>query len=129
MNVTLTRVLFVIAGLYDGVLGLAFLLYAEEIFKFFVVEPPNHMGYVQFPALLLLVFAAMFFRVAADPVKRWDLIPYGCGLKAAYSGLAFYYAATTGIPDMWIPWAWADLGFLVLFVFAWVSMGRRAGRI
>ena len=117
------RVLFVIAGLYDGFLGLAFLFYPGEIFTFHGVEPPNHMAYVQFPALLLLVFAAMFFRIAVNPIRNAELILYGCGLKFSYCVIAFWYELTRGIPFMWIPWAWADFIFFILFVLAWKSIG------
>lgn len=126
MNKKWIKILFVIAAFYDGILGVAFLLFAAEIFLFYGVEPPNHMAYVQFPALLLLVFAAMFFRVAANPVRNRELILYGCGLKISYCVMAFWYEATTGIPFMWIPWAWADLVFLLFFVFCWISLGRQA---
>ena len=118
--------LFVIAGLYDGVLGIAFLLFAPAIFQWFGVEPPNHLAYVQFPGLLLVIFAVMFFHVAADPVRNRELILYGVGLKAAYSGTAFWYQLGGGIPSMWIPWAWVDIGFMVLFLLAWNTLRARA---
>src|SRR5262245_56046576 len=118
MQARWARVLFAIAGLYDGILGLAFLLAPTWVFSLHQAEPPNHMGYVQFPALLLLVFSLMFFRIAADPAGRKELILYGCGLKVSYCAVVFYYQVTGGIPFMWIPWAWADLGFLVLFILA-----------
>lgn len=113
--------LFIIAAFYDGILAIAFLFFATDLFQWFGVTPPNHLAYVKFPALLLLIFAVMFVRIASDPVKNRDLIPYGIALKIAYSGTAFWYQLTQGIPSMWIPWAWADLGFLVLFVIAWKS--------
>lgn len=47
-------------------------------------------------------------------VKNRDLIPYGCGLKVAYCSTAFGYYFTTGVPAMWMLWAWADLAFLAL---------------
>jgi len=89
------------------------------------VTPPNHPGYVQFPALLLVVFGLMFLAVAADPVRNRNLIPYGILLKAAYCGTVFWYWASTGIPDMWKPFAWCDLAFGLLFAFAWVSLGKK----
>lgn len=119
MSTSLVKALFVVAGIYEGLLGLAFLTFPLQIFEMFAVEPPNHLGYVQFPALLLVVFAVMFFKVASDPLKYRELIPYGCGLKMSYCGLVFYYDMSGGIPAMWIPFAWADLAFLVLFVLAW----------
>ncbi len=119
MSTSLVKALFVVAGIYEGLLGLAFLTLPLQIFEMFAVEPPNHLGYVQFPALLLVVFAVMFFKVASDPLKYRELIPYGCGLKMSYCGLVFYYDMSGGIPAMWIPFAWADLAFLVPFVLAW----------
>jgi len=114
---------FMIAALYDGVLGLAFILTPAAIFNMYAVEPPNHMAYVQFPAMLLILFAIMFYRVAMDPVRFREYILFGCGLKISYCSLALVYGITSGIPPMWIPWAWADLAFLVLFVVSWKALG------
>ncbi len=121
------RPLFIIAGFYDGVLAVAFLFFAGSIFQWFGVEAPNHPAYVKFPALLLLIFAIMFFRIAGAPAKHRELILYGVGLKAAYSGTAFWYQMTQSIPFMWIPWAWADLVFLALFLLAWKRLAPVAG--
>ena len=124
MNMKWIKPLFLVAALYDGVLGLAFLIAPTGIFTMYGVEPPNHMAYVQFPAFLLIIFAVMFYRVAMDPIGNRDLILYGCGLKASYCMLVLVYALTSGISSMWIPWAWADLVFLVLFAISWMSLGK-----
>lgn len=113
------KALFAIAAVYDGGLGLAFLLFGSEIFRIAGVTPPNDIGYVQFPALLLMVFAAMFFQIARNPQKNRDLMLYGVGLKASYAGVVFWRQIGSGIPMLWIPWAWADLIFLILFLSAW----------
>ena len=126
MNEKFLKPFFLIAALYEGVLGIAFIIAPEKIFAMSAVEPPNHMAYVQFPALLLILFAIMFYRIAMDPVKNRELILYGCGLKISYCSLAFGYQFTTGVPSMWIPWAWADLVFLALFVASWRSLGPAA---
>lgn len=119
--------LFVFAAIYDGVLGLAFVFAPLAIFAFYGVAPPNHVAYVQFPALLLLVFAAMFLVIAANPARNFALIPYGIALKLSYSGLAFWHDATQGIPAMWIPWAWADLAFAIAFFLAWSRLRSLQG--
>lgn len=123
MQLRWIRVLFSVAAIYDGILGVAFLAAPTWVFSLQGVEPPNHPAYVQFPALLLLVFAAMFLRIAADPVNRRELILYGCGLKVSYCATAFFYQLTSGIPFMWVPWAWADLAFLMLFILALRRLG------
>ena len=112
------RWLFFIAALYDGIIGLAFVFFWPRLFANFGITPPNHGGYVQFPALLLIIFALMFLRIARDPDANRNLIDYGMGLKVAYSGIAFRYELTTGIPSMWVWFAWFDVAFLILFIIA-----------
>ncbi len=121
------KALFIVAGLYDGILGFAFLFYSTPIFEFAQIPLPPHPGYVQFPALLLVVFALMFFRIAANPGHCRELILYGVGLKIAYCGTIFWHHITAGLPQMWLPFAWADLVFLVLFLLAWKSLGQAYG--
>jgi uncharacterized membrane protein YfcA len=124
MSAKWIKPLFVIAGLYDGLLGIAFLFFHGPIYQKFGVEPPNHAGYVHFGALVLLIFALMFFRIARNPVANRELILYGVGLKAAYSGTVFWHWFTGSMPALWLPWAWADLVFLLLFLAAWKSLGQ-----
>ena len=126
MNTTWMRWLFMVAGVYDAGLAVAFLSFGPRIFGAFGVTPPNHWGYLQFPALLLVVFAVMFFRIAADPIRRRELMLYGAGLKAAYCLTTFGHELSGGIPGMWMPWAWLDLLFLASFLLAWSRTGRAA---
>jgi hypothetical protein len=118
--------LFVIAAIYDGILGAAFLFAAGPLYSWFKIEPPNHFGYVQFPAALLIVFALMFLSVAKNPPANRNLIPYGMLLKISYCGVASFYWFTAGIPDMWKPFVIFDLAFLVLFAWAYSSLGKNS---
>jgi uncharacterized membrane protein YfcA len=115
----LVPALFTIAGLYDGIIGAGFLVAPTILFDRFGVTPPNHLGYVRFPAALLIVFAIMFFAVAFNPRANRNLIPYGILLKVSYCGVAFGYWFAQGIPDMWKPFAIADLAFMAAFFWAW----------
>lgn len=118
--------LFYLAALYDGVLGVAFLVAAPALFEWVGVTPPNHFGYVQFPAALLIVFALMFVAIARNPVANRGLILYGILLKVSYCAVVFYHWAVGGIPFIWKPFAIADLVFLVLFAWASVALSRHA---
>jgi len=119
--------LFGIAALYDAVLGALFLVAPLRIFDWFDVTPPNHVGYAQFPAALLLVFVAMFAVIARDPPRHRSLIPYGVGLKASYCLVAGGHWMTGGIPSMWKPFVIVDLAMLVLFLVAYTLLGT--GRV
>jgi hypothetical protein len=111
--------LFWITALYDGILGLIFIIAPDYPFKLFNVTPPNHMGYVQFPAALLLIFALIFLNIARDPVANRGLIIYGILLKAAYCSVSGWYWIATGLPGMWKPFTAADLVMGVLFILAY----------
>lgn len=124
MNGDWRKGLFYVSALYDGLLGLVFLFFWPRIFEYFHVTPPNHPGYVQFPALLLIIFGLLFLQIAGDPAANRDLIKYGIYLKIAYVGIVFWYRFTTGIPTMWIWCACIDIVFLILFIIA--IKGREA---
>jgi hypothetical protein len=120
--------LFVVAAIYDGVLGILFLAAAPWLFAKLNVPPPNHLAYVQFPAALLIIFAIIFVRIARNPIGDRGQIIYGILLKMAYCGLAFYYWAATDIPWIWKPFAIIDLVMGVLFIAAYYALasGGRA---
>jgi len=119
MKLSWIRLIFWLSAFYDFILGLAFLLAANAIFDHFEVTPPNHLGYVHFPALLLILFAGMYAKIALDPVRHHEFIAYGIGLKVAYVAVAFFHHFTGGIPPMWLPFAYIDLGFVIVFYVAW----------
>jgi hypothetical protein len=114
--------IFIAAALYDGLLGLAFLFAGSSVFAFYGVTPPNHYGYVQFPAALLIIFALMFVAVARRPLPNRNLIPYGILLKLAYGLIVLYYWMSSGIPGMWKPFAVIDLLTVIPFAWAYVSL-------
>jgi hypothetical protein len=116
--------LFYVGFLYDAVLGAAFLWFGSRLFDWYQVPPPNHPGYIQFPAGLLLVFALMFLAVARNPLANRNLIPYGILLKVCYCAVVFGHWLTAGIPGMWKPWAILDLAFALLFLWAYFALGR-----
>ena len=126
MNEKTMKMFYVLAGLYDAVLGVAFLVFPAAIYAMYEVTPPNHMAYVQFPALLLIIFGAMFYQISTNPTKFRGLIVYGIALKVSYCSMVFGYMATSGVPDMYVPFAWADLVFLVLFILTYRSLGAKA---
>ena len=118
----LASVLFYIAAAYDGILGIVFLASPMSVFEHFEITPPNHAGYVQFPAMLLIVFAVLFFNIARKPVENRNLIFYGILLKVSYCTVVFAYWFTDGIPIIWKPFAICDLIFIVLFILSWRSL-------
>ena len=120
------RILFLVAALYDFVLGSAFLFAGPELFNRFSVPPPNHWGYISFCCLMLMIFGLMFLCVAINPRGYRCLIPFGILLKIAYSGIVGFYWATEGVPLAFKPFLVVDVLMLVLFAWAWLSLGKDA---
>ncbi len=120
------RALFAIAGFYDAIIGLAFLVAGPQIFEAAGVPSPEHWGYIQFGALLLVIFGAMFFAVAHDPVGNRNLMPYGMLLKLAYCGVAGSYWLTSGCPFLFKPFVVIDAIMFVLFLLAY---GKRPSQV
>jgi quinol-cytochrome oxidoreductase complex cytochrome b subunit len=112
------RPLFVVAGVYDLVLGLGYLFLYRWVFNRFSVMLPNHPAYLQLNALFVVVFGLGFLLVARDPERNRDIIRLGVLLKLAYAGIVFTYAALGNMPSMWIPWAVCDLLFAAAFLLA-----------
>jgi hypothetical protein len=119
MKLAHVRLLFTIAGLYDFIIGLVFLLFGSQLFNAAGVPQPNHWAYIQFGALLLVTFGIMFFTVAFDPVANRNLIPFGMLLKLSYTGLVTYYWITTDCPLLFKPFAVIDAVMFVLFFLAY----------
>ena len=118
MKVKTIKLLFIISALYDFLLGVIFLVGFRKIYNYFDIALPNHDGYVQFGAAVVAIFGVGFWFVAQDPQRNRDIIKMGILLKLSYSGVAVYHAALGNLPGIWLPFAWFDLIFLVLFVRA-----------
>ena len=121
MNVWTSR-LFYLAAAYDGILGCAFLFFPIAVFAWQDVTPPNHVGYVQFPAALLVVFAIMFISIARDPMHNRGLIPYGILLKISYCSITVWHWIFGGIPVMWKPFVIFDAVFALFFFLVYRSL-------
>jgi hypothetical protein len=118
MNLKTIKMLFIISALYDFILGIIFLIGFKQIYNHFNITLPNHDGYVQFGAALVTIFGIGFWFVAQDPQRNRDIIKMGILLKLSYSGVAFYHAALGNLPGIWLPFAWFDAIFLILFILA-----------
>lgn len=115
------RILFIIAGVYDFVIGLTFLFFGPRLFDAAGVPHPNHWAYIHFGSLMLVIFGLMFFAVAGNPLANRNLIPYGILLKLSYASLAGYYWITTDCPTLFKPFAVIDAVMLVAFWMAYTA--------
>jgi len=128
MSTQTVRAVFAISGLYDFLIGLAFLLFGVQLFDATGVPQPLHWGYINFGALMLMIFGTMFMAIARDPLANRNLIPYGMMLKVSYCVVASYYWMTTGLPTLFKPFIFIDAAMLVLFWLAYNALAAPAIR-
>ncbi len=121
MKVTaLTRAVLIATALYDGVLGGVFLASPQQALGWIDVPPINHVGYLQFPAAMLLIFAFMFAHAVLSPARHRNLVGYGLLLKLAYIGVAGgHWIADGDLPFIWKPFVIVDAVFAVLLLVCW----------
>ena len=112
------RPLFVVAALYDIVLGAVFALGFRAIYARAGIELPNHDAYVQLPAAFIATFGLGFWLVSQDPARHRGIITLGVLMKLSFAGIVLVHRFTDGIPDMWVPFAVCDALFLIAFLVA-----------
>lgn len=127
MRTEWVKPLFVIAAIYDVVLGVGFAVGFKSILPRFGVDLPNHDAYLQLPAALIAIFGVGFWYVSRDPARNRDLIRIGALLKLAFSGIVLGHYAMGNMPPMWVPFAVADLVFLAAFLAALAALGGPRG--
>ena len=113
---------YIFSALYDGVLGFSFLIAPIAIFNAVQISPPNHIGYIQFPAFFLVIFAYMLFNIAKDPIANKNLIIYAILIKLSYCLVVFPHWMMGNMPWVWVPFAFFDLAFMVVFIISYKAL-------
>ena len=124
MNITASRPVpvgyhwfFLVAALYDMVLGALFVVAGESILRAIGMALPPHVAYIELAAIFIFIQGLGYWLVYRDPWANLGLVRMGVAYKAGYAGLAFYYLAIGKLPSLFfIPWAIIDVLFLLGFV-------------
>jgi len=118
MSLKAVKTLFLVAALYDLILGFVFGLFFKPIYTGFAAELPNHAGYIQLAAAYIFIFGIGFLWVSRNPQANTPLISLGILMKLAFVIVVFGHLLFDTIPVFYIPFAVLDLVFLVLFIMA-----------
>ncbi len=114
------RGLYAVSAVYDTVLGVLFLFFAKWAFESIgILDAYPVEGYIQLIGAFVLVLGIGYFLIwRGDLWQNRDLVLVGALYKLAYSGVAFYIAATAEVPHWLFVWGFgvADAIFLVLMV-------------
>ena len=119
------RNLFLIAALYDFILGFVFFtfinFFLEDIFK---LPLPLYPAFFQAAAAFVFVMGVGFYFVYRNMYRNIDIVKVGITFKLVYTGLAFYHVFVKGMPWIFSVFGFLDLIFIVFFVFFLLAVRR-----
>ncbi len=111
------RWLFLIAAIYDLVLGIIFFFFYKPVYAFFNIPLPNYPMYLQMSAAFVIAMGVGYYFIYRNLYRNIDLVKLGVVYKLVYSVLTsyFYFTDLANVTFFWF--AIFDAIFLVLFVW------------
>ena len=112
------RILFLIAALYDFILGFVFFAFLRFFFEdIFKITYPLYPAFFQAAAAFVFVMGVGFYFVYRNMYRNIDIVKVGIVFKLFYTGLAFYHVFFEEMPWIFSVFGFLDLIFIVFFVF------------
>jgi formate/nitrite transporter FocA (FNT family) len=128
------RVVFLLAAVYDLVLGTIFTFFHTWAFELLdIADEDPGSGYVPLIGAFLFVIGVAYFLIyRGDLVRNVDLIAVGTLYKLAYSAIAFWFwIVIDDVPHILFPalFGVVDLLMFVAMAECWLTVRRiSAGR-
>ena len=121
------RALFLIAAIYDLILGVLFFFFYKPIFSYFDISLPVYPMYLQMAAAFVFAMGVGYYFVYLNLYRNIDLVKLGVVYKIVYAGLTsyFYFTDLANIVFFWF--AIIDVIFLVAFVW-FLKYAKNDGR-
>ena len=111
------KTFFLVAALYDVVLGAVFFFFYGPIFDLLNVALPDNTSYLHLTAGFVFVQGIGYWFVYRNMLRNVDLVKLGVIYKGIYSLVSFYYLAIGELPDAIFAWfGLLDVLFLLGFV-------------
>jgi len=109
--------LFLIAALYDFVLGIAFFFFLPFFFEeIYNIAAPIYPSFYQGGAAFVFVMGVGFYFVYRNMYRNVDIVKIGITFKSVYTALAFYYVFIENMPWVFSIFGFLDIVFIVFFV-------------
>ena len=108
--------LFLIAAIYDLILGIVFLTLYKQIYSYFNISLPTYPMYLQLSAAFVIAIGIAYYFIYKNLYRNIDLVKLGIVYKIIYSGLAGYYYFIGVAHVIFLWFVIFDIIFLILFV-------------
>jgi hypothetical protein len=119
------RTFFLVAALYDIVLGIGFFFLFDPLFTALGIALPNNTSYIHLTAAFVFVQGLGYWFVYQDLTANLGIVKLGIVYKAVFAGLGFYYLAIGQLlHPVFLVFAVIDAFFLVGF---WLFLRRSTG--
>jgi formate/nitrite transporter FocA (FNT family) len=121
------RGLFLVAAIYDGVLGIVFTFFYGPAFELLEVTPPEG-GYIPLLGSFLFVIGVAYYLIwRGDLFRNRDMIFVGTLYKLAYAAIALIYWAIGDVPHVAFAavFGLADMVFFILMLECWLRLRRQ----
>lgn len=121
------KALFLIAALYDFILGILFFFFYKPIFLYFNIDIPVNPIYLQMAAAFVIAMGVGYYFIFLNLYRNIDLVKLGIVYKVVYTGLVSYFYLINLADIVFFLFAITDAIFLVLFVF-FLVYAKKDGR-
>ncbi|MFQ6674870.1 MAG: hypothetical protein ACE5LH_00850 [Fidelibacterota bacterium] len=109
--------MFMVAALYDFILGIAFFFFYRSIYSLFNIPLPDQPAYLHTAAAFVFTQGLLYYFVYLDLERNFDIVKVGIVYKLVYTGVTFYYWAIGQLPHaMFALFGFLDLIFVILFL-------------
>jgi len=111
------RPFFLVAALYDIVLGAGFFLLYEPLFEILGIALPNNISYIHLTAAFVFTQGLGYWFVYQEPMANRGIVKLGVVYKFIFSSLAAYYLAIGELlHPVFVVFGVLDVLFLIGFV-------------
>jgi hypothetical protein len=111
------RNLFLVAALYDFILGFVFFFFLPFFFEeIYNIAAPIYPAFYQGGAAFVFVMGVGFFFVYLNMYRNVDIVKIGITFKTVYTALAFYYVFIENMPWVFSIFGFLDIIFIILFI-------------
>lgn len=123
----LFKTIFLIAAIYDFILGIAFFAFYKQIFTYFNIPIPSSPIYLQMAAAFVIAMGIGYCFIYKNLYRNIDLVKLGIVYKTVYSGLVGYFYFANLAHIIFLCFAIFDIIFLVLFIW-FLNYAKNDGR-
>lgn len=118
------RGLFLVASLYDLILGVLFFFFYAQIFNYFNITIPDYPMYLQMSVAFVIAMGVGYYFVFLNLYRNIDLVKLGIVYKLVYSGLTGYFYFMNLANVVFFYFAVIDFLFLITFIVFLVDVKK-----